>query len=56
MSGTLDRETRIKLAIHDYGTRDGASAKKVVAALRKDGFTAEEIAKAIREWAREPRG
>ena len=41
-----DRLTLAVCALHDYGTRDGATAKSVMAAMRKDGFTDAEIAAA----------
>lgn len=43
-----ERVLRCILAIHDLGTRQGATAKGVSAALAKEGFTKEEIAEAIK--------
>jgi hypothetical protein len=50
MSDKTKRTDRIRLAIHDHGTRDGATSKKVMAALLSEGFERDEIVKAIREW------
>ena len=46
----IKRTDRIKLAIHDHGTRPGATSKKVMEALLKEGFERDEISKAIKEW------
>ncbi len=50
MADKIKRTDRIKLAIHDHGTRPGATAKKVMDALVKEGFERDEISKAIQEW------
>ncbi|GHC12748.1 hypothetical protein GCM10007291_07570 [Gemmobacter nanjingensis] len=44
----INRQERAILALHDYGTRPGATAKSVKDAMLKDGFTLEEIAYAAR--------
>lgn len=41
-----DRLTLAVCAPQDHGTRDGATARKVTAAMRKEGFTDAEIAAA----------
>lgn len=46
-----ERITRAVLAIHDYGTRDGATAARVSAALQKEGFTREEIIAAVERFS-----
>ncbi|WP_333846932.1 hypothetical protein [Phaeobacter italicus] len=38
---------RCIIAIHDLGTREGATKTKVMAQLKKDGFTARQIKKAV---------
>lgn len=43
---SLDRHTQALLALHDYGTRDGATVSSILTAMVKDGFTREEIAAA----------
>jgi SOS response regulatory protein OraA/RecX len=50
MNKKAKRTDHIKLAIHDHGTRDGATPKKVMAALLKEGFQKDEIEKAITDW------
>lgn len=40
----LDRKTQVLLALHDHGTRDGATARKVKQAMLDEGFTLDEIA------------
>ena len=50
MADKIRRTDRIKLAIHDHGTRPGATPKKVMDALVKEGFDREEISKAIEGW------
>lgn len=44
----VNRQERAIIALHDYGTRTGATAKSVKDAMLKDGFTLEEIAHAAR--------
>jgi len=44
-----ERIQRAILALHDYGTRDGATPETVKAAMVKDGFTKEEMAQAAAE-------
>lgn len=44
----INRQERAVIALHDYGTRPGATAKSVRDAMLKDGFTLEEIADAAR--------
>ena len=43
MKETISRADRALIALHDHGTRDGATARSVMAAMKKDGFTDEEI-------------
>ncbi len=38
---------RCVAAIHDYGTREGATRSKVMASLKRDGFTTSEISQAV---------
>ena len=44
----LDRITMARLAIHDFGTRDGATARSIRDAMLNEGFTLAEIAEAAR--------
>lgn len=44
------RVTKAMLAIHDHGTRDKATPKRVMDALVAEGFTREEIQEAIKRW------
>ena len=37
------------VAIHDYGTREGATRHKVMEQLKKDGFSLDVIRKALEE-------
>lgn len=47
---TLDRLTQALLSLHDHATRDGATARKVQAAMIKEGFTNAEIAEACTKY------
>ncbi len=47
----MRRIDRAIIALHDYGTREGATAHSVKAALRNDGFTLDEIMAAIDEMS-----
>lgn len=38
---------RCIFAIHDYGTRPGATPSKLIKSLKSDGFTAGTIKKAV---------
>lgn len=40
------RKEAALLALHDHGSRDGATASKVKSAMIKEGFTLEEIREA----------
>jgi len=42
---------RCVIALHDLGSRDGATAKGVRAALKKEGFTNREIQAAVEKMA-----
>lgn len=46
---TADRIQRAIIALHDYGTREGATAAKVKKQMKEAGFTADEIAKAAQQ-------
>ena len=39
---------RCMAAIHDLGTRSGATKASVISALKREGFTAQEISEAAR--------
>lgn len=43
---TIDHIDLAVMALHDYGTRDGATAKKVMKQMRAAGFNDKEIAQA----------
>lgn len=43
---SLPQIDRAILALHDYGTREGATAKSVMRQMEKAGFTKAEILKA----------
>lgn len=43
---SLSRIDRAVLALHDYGTREGATGKKVFNQMLNAGFTKKEIAEA----------
>lgn len=44
---------RCIVALHDYGTREGATASGVMSQLKADGFTHTEIEQAIRKFSGE---
>lgn len=44
-----DHIARCKIAIHDYGTRKGATSAKVTSQLLKAGFTRDEISATTEE-------
>lgn len=46
----LDRETQAALALHDLGSREGATARSVKQAMLDEGFTLEEIARAAEKY------
>jgi hypothetical protein len=48
----LDRKTRALLALHDHGTRDGATAHKIKQSMLDEGFTLAEIREAAKEMGR----
>lgn len=39
----MTREQKADVALWDYATRDGATYKGINAAMKKDGFTLDEI-------------
>lgn len=43
MTMEVTRIERAMIALHDYGTREGATAKKVRKQMMADGFTNKEI-------------
>ena len=43
------------MALHDHGTRPGATSSKVIKALKNDGFTAATIKAAVVEMRGETR-
>lgn len=49
-STELDRETKALLALHDLGSRDGATARSVRQAMLDEGFTREEVEKAAQRY------
>lgn len=44
----MNREQKADVALWDYGSRSGATAKSVKANMMKDGFTTEEIIAAVK--------
>lgn len=48
----LTREVQAILALHDFGTRHGATAHSVRQAMLDEGFTLAEIAKAAKDYGR----
>jgi hypothetical protein len=42
----MTRLEQAMIALHDYGTREGATAKSVMREMKKAGFTQAEILKA----------
>lgn len=49
----IDRKTQALLALHDLGSREGATASKVKKAMIDEGFTLEEIAQAAKSYGGE---
>lgn len=47
---SLDRKTQATLALHDFGTREGATARLVKRQMLGEGFTLEEIAEAAKNY------
>jgi SOS response regulatory protein OraA/RecX len=45
---TVDRKQQAIIALHDYGSREGATPAKLKRNMKNAGFTAEEIAEAAR--------
>lgn len=45
----LSRIDRAVIALHDYGTREGATAAKVKRQMKDAGFTPEEIVQAAKK-------
>jgi len=48
----IDRKTKALLALHDLGTRDGATARKVWKQMEEEGFSKEEIAEAVKSYGK----
>lgn len=46
----IDRKTQALLALHDHGSREGATAAKVRKAMLGEGFTLEEIDQAAKGY------
>lgn len=46
----IDRKTQALLALHDHGSREGATAAKVRSAMIDEGFTLSEIAEAAKSY------
>jgi hypothetical protein len=46
----LSRKRQAILALHDLGSRDGATARSVRAAMQREGFSDAEIAEAARAY------
>jgi hypothetical protein len=46
---TKDRLDMAVIALHDHGTRDGATKASVLDGMKQDGFTREEVAAAAQE-------
>ena len=46
---------RCLMALHDHGTRQGATSSKVLKALKSDGFTAATIKTAVVEMRGDPK-
>ena len=44
-----DRLDRAVIALHDHGTREGATKDTVLKGMKADGFTVEEVAAAVQE-------
>ncbi len=44
------RKQQALLALHDYGSRDGATHRSVLAAMEREGFTKAEIAEAAKAY------
>lgn len=49
MAISKDRLNRAVIALHDHGTREGATKKTVTDGMTRDGFSLEEIAAAAQE-------
>lgn len=47
----ISREQRALIALHDLGTREGATAESVRRGMLKEGFTLSEIRTAIETYA-----
>jgi uncharacterized protein len=47
---TPEEVDRAVVAIHDMGTRSGATPKKVMAALKKAGFSYNTIVQAVKKF------
>lgn len=48
---TIRREQRALIALHDLGTREGATAASLRRGMLKEGFTLAEIRTAIEAYA-----
>lgn len=53
MTERTERENRALITLHDLGTRDGATASSVRRGMLKEGFTNDEIRKAVETMAGE---
>lgn len=52
----MDRIDRAIIALHDHGSREGATTASVMAAMKRDGFTAQEVAEAAKRMEGEENG
>ena len=50
----LQRLQRAIIALHDYGSREGATAAWVRQKMKADGFTAKEISEAAKKMGAVP--
>lgn len=51
---SISRKQRAFIALHDLGSREGATAASVRAGMLKEGFTLAEIRTAVEEYASTP--
>ena len=47
----ISRIDRIKIALHDLGSRKGATAKGVMKELKKLGYSTQEINEAVKQMS-----
>lgn len=52
MSEDLSRVEKAKIALWDYGSRPGATAKNIRRNMKNAGFTSEEIAEAASQMVK----